>query len=169
MFEQTYKLVKFFEEAKRISGRKKLQKIIYLLQYSGKDFEMNYYYHYYGPYSSDLQIEVQYLVERGFLLEKKAGDTYVYEISKEGEDFLRNYEEKFASESVFNLEAIDELNKKNASFLELLSTYVYLLETGYDKEKAIEKVKKLKPDLFYLISDVVDYFETELDSEDRAS
>ena len=166
MFEQTYKLVKFFEDAQKINGRKKLQKMIHLLQSAGEDFDMDYYYHYYGPYSSDLQLEVQYLGERGFLNEEKVGDSFTYEITGKGKQFLRNYEETIGNKQLCNQELtgmIDKLKSNNPHFLELLSTYVYLIESGYDKQSAIKKAKELKPDLSYLLSGVIDFFEDNLE------
>lgn len=163
MFEQTYKLVKFFKESKRINGRKKLQKTIHLLQHFGNDFDMNYYYHYYGPYSSDLQAEVQFLVDQGLVKEERLFDGYIYNITDRGEDFLKSFEEKFdVDDSSLFFDKLDALKEKNASFLEVLSTFVYLLESGYDKELAIEKTKELKANLSHLLEDVIVFFENEL-------
>lgn len=122
---------------------------------------MDYYYHHYGPYSSDLQLEVDLLVDRGFLQEEKYGESYLYKITKEGKNFLRNYEAIIgvldAKSSAYK-EIIHKLKQKPPQFLELLSTYLFLLESGYNHKTAIEKVKKLKPTLCSSLSEAIDFW-----------
>jgi len=59
--------MQFFEIAKKVEGRIKLQKVIYILQTKGLvNFELDYKYALYGPYSQDLQLQIDYLTIIGF-------------------------------------------------------------------------------------------------------
>src|ERR1700733_4786732 len=81
MFSQTTDLImQFFEVAKKVEGRIRLQKIIYILQTKGiVNFELDYKYALYGPYSQDLQLEIDYLKAIGFLKET-ARKNFTYEL-----------------------------------------------------------------------------------------
>jgi uncharacterized protein YwgA len=61
------KILSLVNEAGRIQGRTKFQKIVYILKIKGANFNERFSYHYYGPYSSDLQLEIEELVDRQIL------------------------------------------------------------------------------------------------------
>ena len=148
MFDHLYKLLSFFRQTQMISGRKKLQKMVYLLQHYGLDLEMNYVYHHYGPYSAGLQAEVEELVESGFVAEGKTCRGYEYHITEKGIEFLQKLEEEFEVPKIsMNDKQLDLLGQQSSQFLEVVSTYAFLLAKDYLPEQAVEKVKELKPHL----------------------
>lgn len=161
MFEREFALLSLFERAGRIRGRKKLQKTVHLLQFKGVPFNLDYTYHYYGPYSSELQIEIDNLVKQGFLREFMEGDMYVYEITEKGAEFLRAYREFVDSNFDIPDDLLEKLLNKNTQVLEIASTYAYLLESGYSYEKAEKEAKKLKEHLAVFFEDARELVEEE--------
>ena len=147
MFKIEYALLTFFEKAKKVKGRKTLQKTIYLLQSYGVPFDLNYIYQYYGPYSAELQIEVDNLIKQRLLKETIKGDMYVYEITKKGKEFLKTYRKFIKPDFELPIDLLKELLAKNPQALEVASTYVYLLELGYSLEKAEKITRELKEHL----------------------
>ncbi|MFL5789400.1 MAG: hypothetical protein ACJ748_15175 [Flavisolibacter sp.] len=66
----TVKLIEFFSCIKSVEGETKLQKIIYILQQKGFDFDYVFKYALYGPYSEELQLEIDFLNDIGILREE---------------------------------------------------------------------------------------------------
>ena len=139
----TYLIMQFFAIARKVEGRIKLQKILYILQTKGViDFELDYTYALYGPYSEDLQLEIDYLISIGYLKESIDGNTYNYELNDKF-PLPINTDEIIASENL-----ISELLEKESQLLEVTSTIYYLKSDNYKDEKIIEqKLKLLKPNL----------------------
>lgn len=71
MLEDHAKLLAFFEQAKEVVGRKRLQKMIYILKKNGIDFSERYSFHFYGPYSEELSTRIEELSNLGFIRENK--------------------------------------------------------------------------------------------------
>lgn len=71
MLDNHAKLLYFFSKAKQVTGRKKLQKMIYILQQCRVPFEEKYQFHFYGPYSEELTLRVEELCNLNFLNEEK--------------------------------------------------------------------------------------------------
>ena len=72
------KIVQFIGAADGITGRKKLQKMVYIakkLQYSYKE---KYEFHIYGPYSEELTLRVDELCKMGFLQKKDKTKVHMY-------------------------------------------------------------------------------------------
>lgn len=149
MFKKEYALLNLFEKATQIDGRKKLQKIVYLLKLYKLPFEMNYKYYHYGPYSAELQTEINYLVSHGLLDELPIGEMYVYRINNKGYEFLKSYRKMIDDDFEIPENLLNELLDCDTSVLEMASTYAYLLEMGYGQEEAYNKAVKLKPYLEY--------------------
>jgi len=143
-----------------IKGRKKLQKIIFLLENNGMDAPYKYSYHYYGPYSAQLQDEVDFLVEQEFLEEISQGGTYIYKITDYGTKFKKHIEDNYKVS--IDKDLLIKLNNENPQFLEILSTYVFLLKSGYDEGSSKEKAKELKPHLRGFLDDAVKFYEFNL-------
>jgi len=160
MFEHLHKLLSLFRQVETISGRKKLQKIVYLLQDQGFDLEMDYSYYHYGPYSAELQAEVEELVESGFVVEEKTSKGYEYHFTKKGSEFLRSMEEQFEFQEVcLDTTQLKLLNEQSSQFLELVSTYAFLLKKDYKPEQSLDKTKELKPHLAEYIDNVRDFYD----------
>jgi uncharacterized protein YwgA len=150
MLESTYLLLKLFDTSGKINGRKKLQKTIYLLGNSGLDILFDYEYHYYGPYSAQLQEEVNYLASHDFLKEDYIDSTYTYEITTKGSELVERLEQNSSHNIEINKNLVNGILKENSQFLEMSATYVYLVNSGYNRETAKRKAVELKPQLSYL-------------------
>ena len=151
----TYLLMQFFAIAKKVEGRIKLQKVIYILQSKGLiDFELDYKYALYGPYSEDLQLEIDYLTNIGYLKESTEGNAYNYELNAEFPLSIERDEN-----IVKNEDLISELLSKESQLLEVTSTIYYLKSYNYKEREAIEqKIKLLKPNLQDKISSAFELY-----------
>lgn len=147
MFEKEYALLKLFEETDRIEGRKKLQKTVHLLQSKGIPYDVNFKYHYYGPYSADLQSQIDSMVAYNLIHEHSNGETYIYEITEKGREFMIRYRELVKNDFSLPKDSVKFLLSYPANVLELASTYAYLIGMGYDRLAAEAKAIELKPHL----------------------
>ena len=136
------KLMEFFSIAGEITGRKKLQKMIYILKKCRLPFEEKFEYHFYGPYSEELTLRVEELCNLGFLEELKEEKSsyfqYHYSITGDGEAFLQ----QFASHLPGLEEKVNLLNEQSSRFLELVATIMYFDELP--KSEVAEKIHKVK-------------------------
>src|SRR5699024_9204285 len=86
------RLMQFFSAANEVTGRKKLQKMIYILQNCNIPFEEKYQFHFYGPYSEEHSLRVEELSNLGFIsVEKETKSSYVqyhYQITKDARECL---------------------------------------------------------------------------------
>lgn len=158
MFDSTYRLLKFFDSVHMVSGRKKLQKMIHLLECSGEDLSYQYEYHYYGPYSDQLQEEVNVLVQQGFLDESHVDGTYIYQITEKGKHFKDILENNGNFSFTLNENLVHMLSQESSQFLEMVSTFAYLIESGYSHEDARIKAQELKPHLGGYLDRAISYY-----------
>ncbi|MGP1909495.1 YwgA family protein [Metabacillus sp. JX24] len=142
MLNEHAKLMKVFSSSGEITGRKKLQKMIYIAKKINLPFYEKYDFHFYGPYSEELTLRIEELCNLGFLNEmheKKGGYfQYRYSLTEAGEEFLANYEPDMPPMQ----ECMQDLNGQSARFLELVSTVLYF--DSLEKEEVKEKVFTLK-------------------------
>jgi len=169
MFEKRYRVLALLAALGEVRGRKKLQKIAFLLQHWGTDLQSRFTYHFYGPYSADLQALVQELAAQELLQEERTKGQFVYRITEKGREFVAKWEGRFAGVNTAHAagraalfapprEQLQALAEQSAPFLELLSTYAYLLETGDGPVSAREKAVRLKPHLAALMDEVVGFY-----------
>jgi hypothetical protein len=134
--------MEFFSVANEVTGRKKLQKMIYILQKSKFPFEEKYEFHFYGPYSEELTLRVEELCNLGFLQEVKEEKSnyfqYHYSITEDGESFLK----QFASHLPGLEDKVKLLNLQSSRFLELVATMMYF--DAWPKQTAEEKTQQVK-------------------------
>ncbi|MDX8289744.1 YwgA family protein [Metabacillus indicus] len=160
MLNEHAKLMKVFSSSGEITGRKKLQKMIYIAKKINLPFYEKYDFHFYGPYSEELTLRIEELCNLGFLNEmheKKGGYfQYRYSLTESGEEFLANYEPDMPPMQ----ECMQDLNGQSARFLELVSTVLYF--DSLEKEEVKEKVFTLKSKQKYTeeeISQAYEYIE----------
>src|SRR3954471_24908772 len=135
-----------------ITGRKKLQKMIYIAKKVEFPFHERFQFHFYGPYSEELTTRVEELCNMGFLnevKEKKGGYyQYRYTLTDSGKEFLSlNEVEMPCLEDCFN-----NMNEQNARFLELVSTVLYF--DNLSKEEVADKVFTLKASQRYTLDEI---------------
>lgn len=88
------------------------------------------------------------------------GGTYLYKITDYGKEFKKHIADKFAVS--INKDLLLKLNAESPQFLEMLSTYVFLLESGYDEDSTKDKAIELKPHLKGFIDEAVKFYEQNL-------
>lgn len=136
------KIIRLIEVAGEVSGRKKLQKMVYIAKQMQIDFHERFEFHMFGPYSEELMLRVDELCNLGLIDELKesrgAIQMYRYTLNENGRDFLRFHEVDFGGgESL-----ISRMNEENSRFLELVSTILYFSNLSYEEMK--QKIFMLK-------------------------
>lgn len=136
------KLLSFFAQADEIIGRKKLQKMIYILKKCDVPFEEKFTFHFYGPYSEELTLRIEELCNLGFIAETKEKKSnyyqYQYTVTRAGEDFLTHEKVELP---MFD-DKVQLLKEQSARFLELVSTMLYFDDLApADVEAKVREVK----------------------------
>ncbi|WP_077329392.1 YwgA family protein [Virgibacillus siamensis] len=148
------KLMQFFSVANDVSGRKKLQKMIYILQRCHMPFEEKYQFHFYGPYSEELSLRVEELCNLGFIAEEKEDRSnyfqYNYTITDDGKSFL----DQFRLEMPDMTTHVKMLKEKSSRFLELVSTMLFFDDLAEDE--LYEKIHTVKPKQNYTDTEISD-------------
>lgn len=156
MLEEHAKVVQFVSLAGQVTGRKKLQKMIYIAKKMEFPFHEKYNFHIYGPYSEELTLRVEELCTMGFLTEqmedKGSYVQYCYEVTDKGTDFSQ----AMCDEQQDLGKVVEILNNKSARFLELVSTLLYFDELP--KNEQIEKVHVVKGKLNFTKQEMDDAF-----------
>lgn len=142
MLKEHAKIMALLQKAKEVVGRKKLQKIVYISQKYDFDFQERFNFHFYGPYSEELSLQIEELVAGGLvqeIKENKGGYTqYTYRLSEQGETYLKLYPVELSGYDAF----VQALNQESSRFLELVSTMLYF--DKLPREELIEKIQKVK-------------------------
>lgn len=136
----------------RIEGRKRLQKIVYLLQQSGFPFREAFEYGHYGPYSTELADELEMLemneLVRASTTATMAGDCYVYEPTQK---LMSAIEQAPGLADLHESQNIDGylaiITPEITPTLEVASSIVFLANLGYTGEKLQNKLQSWKPHL----------------------
>jgi hypothetical protein len=147
--------------ADAIEGRKKIQKIVYILQNEGVEFEKDYKYANFGPYSVDIQLELNFLVQRKVLIEMLEESTYTYSYNSKNTYYPIG--DKEIDKQIRSKESLIRfLNLQNSSELEVLSTIYFIKNKGkeYDDNEIVRrKIVYLKPHLKDKFDDSIRLFE----------
>ncbi|GEL77302.1 YwgA family protein [Tenuibacillus multivorans] len=152
MLEDHAKLMAFFEQAQEVVGRKRLQKMVYILKKTGFNFSERYSFHFYGPYSEELSTRIEELCNLGFLVEEKEQEKgyyqYRYTLTDNGTSFLTD-----SNVDTPNMTAlINKMNEQSSKFLELVSTMLFF--DNFTKEEVEEKVLTVKSKQNYTEEDL---------------
>ncbi|WP_099159359.1 YwgA family protein [Virgibacillus ndiopensis] len=146
------KLMQFFAVAEEVTGRKKLQKMIYILQKCHVPFEEKYQFHFYGPYSEELTLRMEELCNLGFVAEMKEDKSnyyqYNYRITGDGLDFLN----QFSIDMPDIKTQVELLQRRSSRFLELVSTMLYFDDLS--KDAVVEKIHIVKPKQNYTSDEI---------------
>ncbi len=146
------KLVKVIAASEGIVGRKKLQKIIYIMKKFGLPFEEKYTFYFYGPYSEELSLRIEEITNLGFVSEVKENKSnyyqYRYQVTEQGEDFLKHsHTELPLMESI-----VHEMKEQSSRFLELVATMLYF--DHLPKPEIEQKVQEVKKKSNYTPEDI---------------
>jgi uncharacterized protein YwgA len=123
-----YQVAKIIEWAGVLHSRKRAQKVAYLLNAAGAEFEAEFRLHQYGPYSEDIAGAIDDLVRRRFVIEQSRevrGDThYSYLLSEMGRAAVTTAEAGAAAQQRAEFRLFEVMAKK------LLPNDVLQLETA---------------------------------------
>ena len=88
----------------KVEGRKRFQKVVFLLQ---EQFEIEFNYRFipylYGPYSSQLQNDIDSLTRTGYLKASKIEYLFFYEITPLGQQTASQIEKEYGEKRVEKL------------------------------------------------------------------
>lgn len=138
------------QAVKEIEGRKKLQKMVHILQEFGVPFDVRYGYHHYGPFSEQLQDSLQSFQHDGLIHETQVSGQYPTSRFAADEKLLDLLKLLNVSLPLACSSFALELNAKSPRELEAISTLLYLeKQTGQPVGSEIvdETFGKLKPTL----------------------
>lgn len=145
MLDDHAKLMALIDQAGEIAGRRKLQKMIYILQKMGFSFHETYHFQYRGPYSEELAMQLEELYNFGFLCEQKDKDEngvcYRYRLNDGGRTFLTHYKKELPNVKA----AVEILNNESVRFLELVSLFLYFKRLPDDS--AVKKIRTFAGDV----------------------
>lgn len=151
------KIMHFFSIANDVTGRKKLQKMIYILQKSQIPFAEKFQFHFYGPYSEELTLRMEELCNLEFLNEMKEDKgnyyQYKYEITDAGQTFLDQFELDMPNIAG----QIELLKGKSSRFLELTATMLFFDDLS--KQEVEDKVHIVKPKQKYTEDEMAEAWE----------
>ncbi|MBO0958553.1 YwgA family protein [Neobacillus sp. MM2021_6] len=157
MLKDHAKLMKAILVSGEITGRKKLQKMIYIAKKIEFPFHERFQFHFYGPYSEELTTRVEELCNMGFLnevKEKKGGYfQYRYTLTEPGKEFLSLNEVDMPHLT----DCLTDMNGQNARFLELVSTVLYF--DNLSIEEVTNKVFTLKSSQRYTEAEIYEAYQ----------
>lgn len=158
MIEEHAKIVQFIGAANGITGRKKLQKMIYIAKKLQYPYKEKYEFHFYGPYSEELTLRIEELCNMGFLQEERQDKgsyvQYKYQMTNAGEHFTQMAQVPEATRDL--VECINQMKDKSSRFLELVSTLLYF--DYLPKEEQIEKLHVVKGKLNFTKEEIDEAF-----------
>ena len=158
MLQEHAKIVQFIGAADGITGRKKLQKMIYIAKKLKYPYKEKYDFHMFGPYSEELTLRIEELCNMGFILEERQDKgsyvQYKYQMTNNGEDFMQMAQLPNLSEDL--IYCINQMKERSSRFLELVSTLLYF--DNLPKEEQIEKVYVVKGKLNYTEEEIEEAF-----------
>lgn len=151
------KIMYAIANVKEITGRKKLQKMIFIAKKIAFPFQEKFNFHFYGPYSEELTLRVEELINMGFINETKENKggyvQYRYALTESGEEFLQVNDVYMENLQ----ECLTLMNNQSARFLELVSTILYF--DTLPIEEVREKVYTLKSKQRYTEEEINEAYE----------
>jgi uncharacterized protein YwgA len=151
---ERYDLAKVIGWAGRLHTRKRLQKVVYMLQSAGcRPLNAEFQLHHYGPYSNELSRLSDDMVQAG-LLEERAesngvGMQYSYTLTDRARSLVGELDATEVGRALTEdlapyQQLADSLFKADLRELEYASTIVFFRRAGSDWEGAVEKACKFK-------------------------
>ncbi len=148
-----YQLAKIVDWAGTLDTRKRMQKVVYLLQVAGCPLETEYTLHHYGPYSQEVARLTDEMVQANILVEKAGsnlvGQQFSYQLAENARKNLTDFEssprgQAISAELVPFKEQACKLFETDLKDLEYASTAVFFRQQGHEWPEAIEKMCQFK-------------------------
>jgi uncharacterized protein YwgA len=135
-------------ELGKVKGRKRLQKIVHLLQSSGfRTFRQRFVLHYFGPYSRQLAAQLDFLRAAGLVEETETDGEYSYQPPADRDNAAVRRLLGTPEETPAWGEFAGRLNDAETPFLEAASTLVYLSRAGFRGAALRDEFSRVKPHL----------------------
>jgi uncharacterized protein YwgA len=148
-----YQLVKLVEWAGEIDGRKRMQKVVFLLISAGCPIDADYLLHHYGPYSADVAQLTDVLVQLGLLIESanptQVGQRFSYFLAPESDKVISAFEstdegaQAMAKIAPYR-ERAQSLFNHSVAELEYAATIAYFHKKGAGWDEAVERTCEFK-------------------------
>ena len=137
---------------KEKTGKKKVQKLFYIIERKGFDLGLEYKMHFYGPYSSDLEHLIHYYESNNFLSIDSCGSSHLIRVNRQKNKMFKN-NPLSDNESNIVKSTLQLYEEKTPLELEVLTTtdYVFcnLIPDAGEKDKlTIKRVKEIKGNKF---------------------
>lgn len=148
-----YHLAKLVEWADRLHTRKRLQKVVYMLQSAGCPLDAEFTLHHYGPYSQEVARLSDEMVRSGLLVEdvdqNMMGQEYSYRLSEDTKRQIRELEasaqgRQWVAEIAEYEPLARDLLGKELKQLEYASTIAFFRRQGSDWPLAVKKACAFK-------------------------
>jgi hypothetical protein len=149
-----YQLAKLVEWAGgELRSRKRLQKVVYLLESAGVELGASFILHHYGPYSYDVAALSDEMVRTGLLEETPEQfptvTQYSYSLPEKTKELIAHFEaDESKNITVKNTAKFKNLAirllKEDLRKLELASTLAYFKKNGSDWDQAVDRACKFK-------------------------
>ena len=148
-----YQLAKIIDWAGTLRSRKRMQKLIFLLQAAGCPLDADYDFHKYGPYSQDVARLTDELTREGLLEEEVQrhpfGEHYCYSLSQKTKQQMTDYEESTrGSEQARRMDQFAALARSmcetDPKELEVSSIIVFFRQRGHDWAESIAETRRFK-------------------------
>lgn len=148
-----YQLAKIVDWAGTLETRKRMQKVVYLLQVAGCPLGADYTLHHYGPYSQEVARLTDEMVQAGILSEmatpNAVGQQFSYRLSESVRSNLASFESSptgRAQAAQWDNFLRDKrwLLEQDLKELEYAATIVFFHKQGHDWPLAIEKMCQFK-------------------------
>lgn len=148
-----FQLAKLVSWAGTIRGRKRLQKVVCLLQVAGCKLDADFFLHFYGPYSRDVADVCDEMVAAGLLSESttqhQVGTQFDYALTDRARELLNRSiaEPRFVrlSTDLDRYKDVAQLFlKADLAELELASTIAYFFDRDNDWNTSIQKASEFK-------------------------
>lgn len=142
-----YLILKSLNMVEKIDGRKKIQKIIYLINNKMSNVFSDYRFYLYGPYSDQLFYELQNLNDDEIINEISNTQSYSYMITNKGKEFLDLLESKMSVEDIEIFEIVKRLNEYSSEDLEIMASLYYISRefNEISCEEMVEELMERKP------------------------
>jgi len=117
MVQNIEKLIVILNRLGTVKGRTRLQKIIFLLN-NKEGIPLDYHFipYYYGPYSRDLQLEIDFLEAAGFVeVRPQDGILYVHKLTEKGKEAAKKIEEEIGKTEMDKLLRVLEKYKRRTT------------------------------------------------------
>jgi len=168
MFEKYVPICFAVDKLKEINGRKRFQKMIFLLKTASMPFDEMFEWNNFGPFSKELAYEIDALCKMDFLNESYDGLEYQYELAKKGKGFLEKMSDQ--KPELYNRfeKILSVLDKHETRDLEKSASIKFLGDKGYDldyirvfleyakgyTEKEVNEGKKEVDELFKTLKNI---------------